>query len=109
MKTGIDLNDCEKVNNGINDLLDEADLIKEQYFLEVSSPGIEKVIRKDKHLKDNIDKEIIVNLFKGINNKKQIIGILKKFDEDNIYINEDKEMISINKKNISLIKLKYEW
>lgn len=109
MKTGIDLNDCEKVNNGINDLLDEADLIKEQYFLEVSSPGIEKVIRKDKHLKDNIDKEIIVNLFKGINNKKQIIGILKKFDEDNIYINEDKEMISIDRKNISLIKLKYEW
>ena len=35
---GIDLNDCEKVNNGIMELLDEADYIKEQYFLEVSSP-----------------------------------------------------------------------
>lgn len=35
--TGIDLQDCEKVNNAINDILDEADYIKEQYFLEVSS------------------------------------------------------------------------
>ncbi len=37
-ENGIDLNDCEKVNNGIMELLDEADYIKEQYFLEVSSP-----------------------------------------------------------------------
>ena len=40
----IDLNDCEKVNDGINDLLDTADYIKEQYFLEVSSTGVEKII-----------------------------------------------------------------
>ena len=43
----IDLNDCEKVNNEINDLLDKADYIKEQYFLEVSSTGLEKILRKD--------------------------------------------------------------
>ena len=45
---GIDLNDCEKVNDGINDLLDQADYNKEQYFLEVSSPGIERILRKEK-------------------------------------------------------------
>ena len=50
---GIDLTDCEKVNNEINDILDKADYIKQQYFLEVSSPGIERVLRKDKHLEDN--------------------------------------------------------
>ena len=46
---GIDLNDCEKVSNEINAVLDEADYIKEQYYLEVSSPGIERTLRKDKH------------------------------------------------------------
>ena len=50
----IDLNDCEKVNDAINDLLDSADYIKDQYFLEVSSTGLEKILRKDKHLQDNI-------------------------------------------------------
>ena len=44
---GIDLNDCEKVNDAITDILDEENYIKEQYFLEVSSPGIEKVLRKE--------------------------------------------------------------
>ena len=60
---GIDINDCEKVNNEIMDLLDEADYIKEQYFLEISSPGIEKILRKDKHLKNNIGTEINIKLF----------------------------------------------
>lgn len=62
----IDLNDCEKVNDGINDLLDKADYIKEQYFLEVSSTGLEKVLRRDEHLKQNFGKEVEVKLFKAI-------------------------------------------
>lgn len=44
---GISLEDCEKVNNEITDLLDTADYIKQQYFLEVSSPGIERILRKE--------------------------------------------------------------
>lgn len=62
----IDLNDCEKVNDGINDLLDKADYIKEQYFLEVSSTGLEKVLRRDEHLKQSIGKEVEVKLFKAV-------------------------------------------
>ena len=61
---GISLEDCEKVNDAINDMLDEANYIKEQYFLEVSSPGVERVLRKEKHLQDNLGKEIVCNLFK---------------------------------------------
>ena len=63
-KKGIDLNDCEKVSNEINDLLDTLDCIKEQYFLEVSSPGIERILRKDQHLKQNIGKQVEIKLFK---------------------------------------------
>ena len=61
---GIDLNDCEKVNDAISNILDEANYIKEQYFLEVSSPGIERILRKDKHLEENIGEEINIRLFK---------------------------------------------
>lgn len=64
--TGISLEDCEKVNDGINDILDEANYIKDQYFLEVSSPGVERVLRKEKHLQANIGKEIVCHLFKPI-------------------------------------------
>lgn len=108
-KTGISLEDCEKVNNGINDILDDANYIKEQYFLEVSSPGIERILRKDKHLKDNIGSEIQINLFKPVNERRQINGILKGFTENNIVIKcKDREII-LERNNISLIKLKYDW
>ena len=107
-ENGIDLNDCEKVNNAINDLLDEADYIKEQYFLEVSSPGIERILRKDKHLEDNIENEVEIKLFKPLNGRKEFVGTLKSFDKDNIIIEED-DKILIERKNISLIKLHYNW
>ena len=107
-KEGISLEDCEKVNNAITDVLDEKNYIKDQYFLEISSPGIERVLRKDEHFKDNIGNKVCVNLFKPIEKDKQLIGTLKKFDENNIYINCEKT-IQIDRKNISLIKTVYDW
>ena len=68
---GIDLNDCEKVSNEINDILDTADYIDKQYFLEVSSPGIERILRKDEHLEQNILKEVEIKLFRPIEKQKQ--------------------------------------
>lgn len=89
---GIDLNDCQKVNDAISDLLDEANYIKEQYFLEVSSPGIERIIRKDEHLKQNIGEEIYIKLFKPLNGKKEYVGILKQYDSNIVEI-EEQELI----------------
>ena len=110
---GITLNDCEKVNDAIDTLLDEADYIKDQYFLEVSSPGIERVLRKEKHLQANIGKEVTCNLFHQIviknedeledttnqdkknkkkkaqlqeNSFKRVDGILQSFDKDKIVL-----------------------
>ena len=106
---GIDLSDCEKVSNEINDILDEADYIKEQYYLEVSSPGIERKLRKDKHLEQNISKNVEIKLFKKDNNgKKEYTGKLKAFNQEEIIIETDKE-ITIERKNIAQIKTIYEW
>ncbi len=107
-KKGIDLNDCEKVSNVITELLDKEDYIKEQYFLEVSSPGVERVLRKEKHLQDNIGAEIELKLFKQINGQKQYKGLLKDFDNDYITILNNQE-IKIDRKNISQIKTVYNW
>ena len=107
---GIDLTDCEKVNDAINTLLDDANYIKEQYFLEVSSPGIERVLRKDKHLELNKGKEIRINLFKKAQNgNKEYQGILKDFNDAQIIIEIEDEKIEIDRKNISLIKTVYDW
>jgi len=106
---GIDLNDCEKVNDGINDLLDQADYIKEQYFLEVSSPGIERTLRKDKHLEANIDSLVEIKLFKPIEKQKVIQGILKQFNSEVLELELEDRTIEISRKDISVIKTVYEW
>ena len=109
-KKGIDLNDCEKVNDAITDILDEENYIKEQYFLEVSSPGIERVLRKDKHLEQNIGEQINVKLFKkDENGKKEYLGKLKEFDDLKIVIEQDENEIQVERKNISQIKTVYNW
>ena len=109
-KKGIDLNDCEKVSNNITELLDKEDLIPEQYFLEVSSPGIERVLKKEKHLSDNIGNEVQIKLFKPFEGQKQYKGILKGFDETKIEIvNQNEEQINIDRKNISQIQTVYNW
>lgn len=106
---GIGLNDCEKVNDAVNPILDAADYIKEQYFLEISSPGIERTLRKDKHLKQNIGEKVEIKLFKPINKQKNIIGILKDYNAEQIEIETSEEVCKIDRKNISIIKTVYEW
>ena len=110
-ETGIDLTDCENVSNEINPILDEADYIKEMYFLEVSSPGVERILRKEKHFDQAIGKEIEIKLFKPIGGKKEYIGIIEKYDDDSIYINESdsENEIVLERKNISLMKIKFNW
>ena len=108
-ENGIDLNDCEKVSNAINEMLDESNIIKEQYYLEVSSPGIERIIRKDKHLEQNKGKQIEVKLFKkDKNGNKSYIGELEDFDSETITIKNEKE-VTIERKDIASMKTIYEW
>ena len=106
----ITLDDCEKVNNAITDILDEEDYIKEQYFLEVSSTGVEKLIRKEKHLEENISELITVKLFKPVNGLKEYIGKLLEFDEQVLKLEvEDDEVLELERRNISQIKKYYDW
>ena len=106
---GISLDDCELVSNNITELLDKEDYIKEQYFLEVSSPGVERVLKKDKHLQNNIGVNVQVKLFKPFNGQKQYEGILKSFDETNIEIETDSQNLKIERQNIGQIKTIFDW
>ena len=105
----ITLEDCEKVNNAITDILDEKDLIKSQYFLEVSSPGLERRIRTDKQLEMFKNEKIEIHLFKAVEKQKIITGILKDYDQEKIVLQVDENEISVDKTNISKMKNVYNW
>ena len=108
-ETGISLDDCEKVNNEINDILDEADYIKDSYYLEVSSPGIERVLRKDWQLKKYIGEVVKISLFKKDENGfKEYIGILKQVEKEYLTIEQGNNDYIILRKDISQVKTIYE-
>lgn len=107
MKAGISLDDCEKVNDEIKDIIDEEDLIKDQYFLEISSPGIERLLRKDWQLKKFIGSLVDVRLFKKDDRgQKSYIGTLTDVTDEFIELDID-EKIKLDRKNISQVKTVY--
>ena len=104
---GISLDDCEIVNEEVKDILDEADLVKEQYFLEISSPGIERLLRKDWQLKKFKGEIVEVKLFKKDDKgNKNYIGNLDDVTDDILKINID-GIVDIDRKNISQVKTVY--
>lgn len=82
--------------------------LKINIFQKYHLHGVEKNLRKDKHLKANIDKEIQIKLFKPVNKQKQYKGILKDFDNNYLTILSEQE-IKIDRKNIAQIKTVYNW
>lgn len=106
---GILIEDCEKVNNEINDILDEKNFINDQYYLEVSSPGLERRIREKKHFEKYINSLVRINLYKPIDKEKELISELISFDEENIKIRIENSEKNIERKNISKITTYYDF
>ncbi|NBI07899.1 ribosome maturation factor RimP [Senegalia massiliensis] len=102
---GVSIDDCQNFSKNISEKVDEQDPIKENYFLEVSSPGIDRPFKDDKDFKRALNKEVEVNLYKKINNSKTFVGELIDFDENIIIINNNKEDIKINRTDIAKINI----
>lgn len=107
-ENGISLDDCEKVNNEIKETIDEANPIEEQYFLEISSPGIERLLRKDWQLKKFKGADVNIKLFKkDENGKKEYTGTLGEVTENTLDVDVDGQNVTIDRKIISQVKTVY--
>lgn len=103
---GIGLDDCEKVSRKISDMLDIEDPIKESYYLEVSSPGVERVLYSDKHLQDSIDKNVTIRLTKKLEGKKIFEGALVDYNDDEVKLNSNNSILNIPRSIVKEIALK---
>ena len=102
---GVSINDCEDVSRAIDPLIDKLNPIKTSYSLEVSSPGIERTLRRNEHFTKYLNSEVEVSLFKPIDGEKKIKGILNGFDDEKLKINN----IDIDRKNITVVKTVYNF
>lgn len=103
---GITLDDCQIMNKKIGDELDKTDPIKEPYYLEVSSPGLDRPLKNDKDFKRNINKDVEVKLYEPLDGTKLIQGCLLEFNENNLKIqHEDDSVVDVPRDKIALIRL----
>ncbi len=106
---GISLDECEAISRRMSDLLDECDPIRENYMLEVSSPGIERRLRTPEHFEKYVGRTIDIGLYKAVNGEKAISGVLKGFEDEKITLEVQGEDVSIMQSETTIVKLHFDF
>lgn len=106
---GVTIDDCEAVSRALSEELDREDFIEESYTLEVSSPGLGRALKKDRHLEKSIGENVDVKTYKPIQNSKEISGVLKAFDDKTVTLEVENNQISINRADIAVIRLSFDF
>ena len=102
---GVDINKCVDVSHELSDALDAHDFIEEAYTLEVSSPGLGRQLKKDRHLQNSLGLDVDVRLYAAIDGTKEFTGKLAAFDSDTVTIETAAGEQVFNRKEISNIRL----
>ena len=104
---GIDIEDCEKVHRAIDPILDECDPIEGFYYLDVSSPGVERELRTEEHISRSIGEKVEAKLFAPKDGRKSIVGILSAFNDGKITITEGENEILLAQSEVSKLQTIY--
>ena len=103
---GINIDDCEKASKAIEKLLYEKDPIEQAYILEVSSPGLDRQLKKDKDFVKYAGSLVDVKLYKAVDGSKEFQGTLKGLEGNTVTIEDENENeLSFDRKDIAVIKL----
>ncbi|MCR5715528.1 MAG: ribosome maturation factor RimP [Lachnospiraceae bacterium] len=103
---GVTIEDCETVSRALSDILDADDFIEDAYILEVSSPGLGRVLKKDKHLSYSLGEQVELKTYKPIDGQKEFEGVLNAFDADTITLTmEDESQKVFARTDVALVRL----
>lgn len=101
---GITIDDCQIVSEELSEKLDEIDPIDHSYIFEVSSPGIERPLKNERDYRRNLNKMLEIKFYEPLNGKKVIEGELVGYNDDQVRINYNGEIIELKKSLIAIMK-----
>lgn len=101
----VSLNDCENLSRRVSEVLDDKDPIKDPYYLEVSSPGLNRQLHTQEHFKRFIGRDVYVKLKSQVEGMKEIKGVLKEALEDEIIVISGENEYNIPKSKIKKANL----
>lgn len=96
---------CENVSRKLSDALDKSDPTNTAYMLEVTSPGLDRPLKKDEDFVRFAGREVEVGLYKALNGSKIITGSLVGLKDGCVVINDGKNDISVNREETSFVRL----
>ncbi|MDP4097502.1 ribosome maturation factor RimP [Paenibacillus sp. P96] len=88
---GIDLDDCGMISEFLSQKLDEKDPVSDAYFLEVSSPGAERPLKKAEDVAKAVGKNVFITTYEPINGLKEFEGRLLSFENDELTVQTSKK------------------
>ncbi|WP_288961878.1 ribosome maturation factor RimP [uncultured Peptoniphilus sp.] len=103
-KEGIDLDDCTEMSRSLEKKLDNLEALKNPYYLEISSPGLDRPLKTKDDYRRNVGNEVDVKLYAPIDGQKEFSFVLDKYDDENIYFMKDEKELAIPIKSISSMK-----
>ena len=102
---GITVDDCELISRAFEEILDREDYISENYIFEVSSPGLDRPLKKEKDFARSIGKLVEIRTYRPIEKQKEFCGELTAYDNNSVTIDEEGTPHIFDKKDIALIRL----
>lgn len=102
---GVTVDDCEIASRMLSEKLDELDPIDDNYYLEVSSPDLNRPLKTQRDLERNLNEQIELTFYKKRNGLKKLQGKLLAFDEDTLQLELPKEAVTIDRKDVAKINV----
>jgi ribosome maturation factor RimP len=106
---GVTIEDCARISNELGDLIDIKDIIEHEYVLEVSSPGLNRPLKKEKDFIRVIGKKIKVRMTAPINGRRNYLGYLKDYREKTLYLEVEGGLVTLLWTEIDKANLVYEF
>jgi len=106
---GVTVNDCQRLSREIEDLIAIHELIADHYVLEVSSPGLDRPLKKETDFIRNKGKQVLVKTYLPINSSKTNTGTIKDFSNDTLFLENEKKTFEISLSNIAQAKLIFKF
>ena len=106
---GVDIEDCEKIHRAIDPVLDQEDPIAESYHFEVCSAGLERSLKRPGDFAQFMGSPVLVKLYRPRNGLKEIPAVLRGYEEGRVTVEAGKEIITFEKSEVALVRLRVEF
>lgn len=106
---GITVEDCARVSREIGDLIDVKDFIPHEYVLEVSSPGLNRPLKKKKDFLWACGKKVKLRMATPVKGRRNFTGYLRSFQEGKLYLEVENDLVALPREHVTRANLVYEF